>query len=142
MRKTIVLSGLAFCTILFFSCRPARDFIALLMVPVGDQGINIITIELAILKNPNDATAYYNRAILYTQVVDYEATINDLTKAISLTSERNNTSFSADIYFRRGDIHQRIGDSKRSIADYRKAADLYREQERSSEYEHTIKLIK
>jgi regulator of sirC expression with transglutaminase-like and TPR domain len=50
------------------------------MVPVGDQGINIITIELAILKNPNDATAYYNRAILYTQVVDYEAAINDLTK--------------------------------------------------------------
>lgn len=142
MRKTVVLSGLAFCIILFFSCRPVRNFIALLMIPVGDQGINIVTIELAILRNPNDTTAYYNRAILCSQGVDYEAAVSDLTKVISLNSERNNQRLNAGVYVKRGDIHQRVGDKERAIANYHKASDLYQEQGRYLEYERTIKLIK
>jgi tetratricopeptide (TPR) repeat protein len=142
MRKTIVLSGLAFCTILFFSCRTARNFIALLMVPVGDQGINIVTIELAILRNPNNVTAYYNRAVLYSQGVDYDAAIDDLTKVVSLNSERNNQRLNADVYVKRGDIYQKVGSREMAIADYHKAANLYQEQGEYLEYERTIKLIR
>jgi tetratricopeptide (TPR) repeat protein len=143
MYKTIVLGGLVFCTLLFLSYPSVRNFTSLLMVPVGDQGINIVTVELAILRNPNDATAYYNRAVLYSQSADYEAAIDDLTKAISLNSEITNHNFdTANLYFKRGSIYQEIGDSARAIADYHRAADLYWKQRKYPEYEYIMKLIK
>lgn len=143
MHKAVVLGGIVFCsTLLFFIYHPLSNFIALLMVPVGDQGINIISLELAILKDPNDVAAYYNRGVLYSQGIDYQAAIEDFTKVISLDSKKSDQIFSvADGYSKRGDVYRNLGDNKRAIADYQKAANLYREQGDHLAYEYMVKLI-
>lgn len=143
MYKTVISSGLIFCvTLLFFTYRPVTNFFALLMVPVGDQGINIVSLELAILKNPNDATAYYNRGTLYSQGIDDQAAIKDFTKVILLDSKESSQAFSAaDGYCERGDVYRRLGDNEKAIADYQRAAGLYHKQGKYSEYEYMAKLI-
>lgn len=124
MYKTVVLSGMIFCLVLlFFAYRPMKNFVALLMVPVGDQGLYIVRLELAILKQPNNPTAYYNRGILYSQGIDYQAAIRDFTKVISLDSKEHYQTFSvADGYRKRGEVYQSLGDKEKAISDYQRAA--------------------
>jgi tetratricopeptide (TPR) repeat protein len=143
MHRNIVLSGLIFCAVLLiFAYRPVRNFIGALLVPVGSEGINIITLELAILKNPNDASAYQGRGYLYSQGVDSQAAIEDFTKVISINSKDPNQPSAADGHRKRGDVYRVLRDYERAVLDYQKAAELYQEKEDQHGYQFTIDLIK
>ncbi len=112
------------------------------MVPVGEPRNNIVVLELAILREPNDAANYYNRGTLYSQGIDAQAAILDFTKVIGLNSKEPNQSFSAaDGYRKRGSIYQEVGDNRKAVVDYQRAAELYREQGKHLEYEYVIKLL-
>lgn len=112
------------------------------MVPVGDQGINIVSLELAILKNPNDATAYYNRGTLYNQELMSKPPSKILQKLFCLAPKNL-----AKFLVQRMAIVQGVMYTE-GLVTTRKLSQTIREQQtciikqgKYSEYEYMAKLI-
>ena len=66
----------------------------------------------AILRNPNDAKAYIERAGAYLNKREYDQVISDCNAAISLSPN------DAEAYCRRGDAHFNCGQYDQAIGDY------------------------
>ncbi|MGF1490105.1 MAG: tetratricopeptide repeat protein [Prochloraceae cyanobacterium] len=71
--------------------------------------------------DPDNASLYFYRAIIYTLMADDRLAKEDYTKAIAL-----NPNY-AQAYFNRGDFCLQLADISGAIQDYQKAADLYRQ---------------
>jgi tetratricopeptide (TPR) repeat protein len=71
-----------------------------------------------ILRDPNDATAYHNRAVAYGLAGDLDHAIADYTKAIDIAPN------SAAAYDNRGRAYASKGDYTRALADVIKAREL------------------
>jgi len=71
-----------------------------------------------ILRDPNDATAYHNRAVAYGLAGDIDHAIADYTKAIEIAPN------SAAAYDNRGRAYASKGDYTRALADVTKAREL------------------
>lgn len=83
----------------------------------------IVELTMGLAIKPNNAEAYYQRAIAY-QVLSYEEggnidlAIADFTKAVELKPNH------ADAYFNRGLAFQSKGDIERALSDYSKATEI------------------
>ena len=69
-------------------------------------------------KNPNDSTAYNNRAVARYELGDYKGAVKDYDKAISIDPDF------AVAYYNRGKAKYAIGDHKGAIKDYDKAISI------------------
>ena len=65
--------------------------------------------------NPNEADAYKQRGIAYTQAGDYQNAVQDFNHALSLSSTAQPK---AEIYARRGMVSYYMSDYAEAIADY------------------------
>jgi tetratricopeptide (TPR) repeat protein len=65
-----------------------------------------------------DAVAYNNRAILYSQINQYDSAIRDLTTAIEIDSK------DADLYFNRADVYMKKASWNEAINDLTQAISL------------------
>jgi tetratricopeptide (TPR) repeat protein len=72
----------------------------------------------AIRLNPNDASAYYNRALAYYYKNDYDKAISDYSEAIRLNPN------SAQAYGDRGAAYRHKNDYDKAISDYNEAIRL------------------
>ncbi len=73
----------------------------------------------AISIDPNDAEAYINRGVAYTNLRKYEEAISDYTKAISIDPN------DANAYCNRGNVFYLKGDCFNAKKDWEKAIELY-----------------
>jgi tetratricopeptide (TPR) repeat protein len=71
-----------------------------------------------ILAMPDNASAYYNRGLIYQYVGRHDTAIPDYTKAISLSR------FNPDAYYNRAIAYHHLGDLAQAIKDYTKAIEL------------------
>jgi tetratricopeptide (TPR) repeat protein len=71
-----------------------------------------------IQRDPNDATAYHNRAVAYGLAGNLERAIADYTKAIEIRPDN------ASAYENRGRAYASKGDYTRALADVMKASEL------------------
>ena len=81
-----------------------------------DRGTGEVLIKSCtgdIQRNPNDATAYYNRGIEYLLMHNFDLAIADITKTIELTRGRTTAHF-----LNRGAAYLGKGDHERAIADF------------------------
>jgi hypothetical protein len=95
-----------------------------------DLDRKIVDLGHAVALNPNNATAHYERALLYVRKRNYDYALNDLDRAISLNSGDGRP------YYVRAQILSRVKHEKqKSAVDFDKAiqldpvnADFYRKQ--------------
>jgi tetratricopeptide (TPR) repeat protein len=80
---------------------------------------NSIRLEYKIRKNPNDITAYYNRAVLRRECNDNQGALEDFTQVIKIDPDK------ASAYHQRGRLRHRLGDRKGAIKDYQRAIEIY-----------------
>jgi len=68
--------------------------------------------------NPNDASAYYNRGLAYSNLGNYKLAILNYDRAIELNPK------DADAYYNRGNAYSRLGNSSYANQDLKMAAKL------------------
>ena len=68
--------------------------------------------------NPQMSSAYYNRALIYADIGEYDMAIKDYNSVINLDPE------DAGAYSSRGEAYWHKGESDNAIADYSKAIEL------------------
>jgi tetratricopeptide (TPR) repeat protein len=68
--------------------------------------------------NPNDASAYYNRGLAYSNLGNYKLAILNYDRAIELNPK------DADAYYNRGNAYSRLGNSSYAKEDWKIAAKL------------------
>ena len=68
--------------------------------------------------NPKDASAYYNRGIIYENLSKYQSALNDYVKAIEL--DPNYVS----AYNTRGNVYSKLGLNRKALEDFNKAIQL------------------
>lgn len=73
----------------------------------------------AIKLDPQNANAFYQRALAYLGMNDYKAAVADLDQAIAL-----GFSQPGEAYFQRGHAYEQMGDNERALADYDQAIAL------------------
>jgi tetratricopeptide (TPR) repeat protein len=83
-----------------------------------DPQVRIKVCSDIIQRDPNDATAYHNRAVAYGANGEIDRAIADYTKAIELTPDN------AAAYDNRGRAYASKGDYTHAIADVTKASEL------------------
>jgi tetratricopeptide (TPR) repeat protein len=71
-----------------------------------------------ILVMPDNASAYYNRGLIYQYVGRHDMAIPDYTKAIGLSR------FNPDAYYNRAIAYHHLGDLAQAIRDYTRAIEL------------------
>ncbi|MCX5700473.1 MAG: tetratricopeptide repeat protein [Candidatus Omnitrophica bacterium] len=87
-----------------------------------EKSYNEMQIELttkAISNNPNDVSAYYQRAGIYHEQGELDLALIDYNKVIELKPD-----FSTLVYCGRGDVYTLKGDFDKAIADYSKAIEM------------------
>ncbi|MEI7898118.1 MAG: tetratricopeptide repeat protein, partial [bacterium] len=67
-----------------------------------------------ISKNPRCARAYYNRAVMYNEMTEYEKALTDLTEGIKYDS---NDARGLNLYTSRSLIHQKLGNYPSALND-------------------------
>lgn len=72
----------------------------------------------AIMLNPQNAEAYFNRGNVYDELGDYKQAVTDYNKAIKLNP------IYADAYLNRGFAYNNLGKLNKAVADIKKAAKL------------------
>ncbi len=80
------------------------------------EAINLYA--LAIEKDPEFIDAYYNRAIVYFTLREYDKALADLNRVIEKRPDM------ALAYASRGSVYDRLGDNLNALKDYKKAAQL------------------
>ncbi|NJP19470.1 MAG: tetratricopeptide repeat protein, partial [Hydrococcus sp. CRU_1_1] len=90
----------------------------------------------ALKLNPNDATAYYNRGLLYANQQKWELALADYNQALQL-----NPNY-ANAYYNRGIVRYQMGDRQGSIQDLQKSAELFYQQGNMSLYQQAIDVLK
>ena len=68
--------------------------------------------------NPNDASAYYNRGLAYSNLGNYKLAILNYDRAIEINRK------DADAYYNRGNAYSRLGNSTYANQDWKMAAKL------------------
>jgi tetratricopeptide (TPR) repeat protein/S1-C subfamily serine protease len=91
--------------------------------------------DKAIAINPKYADAYYNQGITHYALEDYPKAIADFDKAIAINSEH------ANAYFNRGLTYAKAGDIQQAKQNLQTAAQLFRQQERTADYEQVIQIL-
>ena len=86
----------------------------------GDAAFADFTKAISI--DPNESEAYYNRGIIYDDRKDYQKSIADYDKYISLNT--NNIAFLSDGYQNRGIAYYNIGNYDRAVKDLTSAIEL------------------
>ncbi len=101
-----------------------------------------ITLEQdwAIMKNPNDAAAFYNRGTLHYSSGRTEEAIADFTEVIRINpTDPNAFPSTVGAYSQRGRLYHRLGDKKqKALADYHKAAEICKQQKDNFCYERAL----
>jgi hypothetical protein len=77
----------------------------------------------AILLNPSDADAYFNRGCAYGEAGEYEETIADFSKAIVLRPD------DADAYYARGCAYAEKGEVDKAVSDLERCIELSTDRE-------------
>ncbi len=100
-----------------------------------------ITLEQdwAIMKNPNDAAAFYNRRTLRYSSGRTEEAIADFTEVIRI-NPRDPNAFPSIVgaYSRRGQLYHRLGNKQKALADYHKVAEICKQQKDNFCYERAL----
>ncbi|VXD23696.1 putative Tetratricopeptide repeat protein [Planktothrix serta PCC 8927] len=89
----------------------------------------------AIQLNPNYAEAYTSRGNVYYYLKDYEKAIYDYNQAIQLNPN------DAEAYYNRGHVYANIGNEETAISDFQKSAQLYKQQEKTADYQDALNRI-
>ncbi len=87
---------------------------------VGDHDMAFADYADALKKNPNNAAAYFNRAVLNFKLKRYEEALEDFTVAVSI--DRND----AETYRGRGQALERLERYREAAADYTRALQIDR----------------
>ncbi len=103
---------------------------------LGDRQAAIEDYNQVIRINPKDADAYNRRGIDRRALGDNQGAIEDYTQAIRINA------LDANAYYNRGLARRKLGEKQAAIEDYRKAADLYKQQEKESDYQDALNQIK
>ncbi|MEW5859326.1 MAG: tetratricopeptide repeat protein, partial [Cyanobacteriota bacterium] len=103
---------------------------------MGDIEEAIADYDQAIQRDPNNAAAYYNRAIARQQIGNPQAAIDDYSEAISISPKF------AKAYGNRGLIRYETGDARGAIQDLQAAAELFSEQGLSADYQKALQLLR
>ncbi|TAG90835.1 MAG: tetratricopeptide repeat protein [Oscillatoriales cyanobacterium] len=102
---------------------------------LGRKQEAIADYDRAIGLDSNDAIAYNNRGIVKYDLGKKEEAIADYDRAIQL-----NSNF-AIAYYNRGLANSALGKKEEAIADYQKAADLFKKQNKTTDYEKVLNQI-
>ena len=78
----------------------------------------ILDFDKAILLNPKNLNAYFNRANAKNILRDYQGALRDLNKVIELDSSYKKT------YFRRAGVYEKLNEKEKALSDYTKYIDL------------------
>jgi tetratricopeptide (TPR) repeat protein len=81
-------------------------------------GEAIKTFSSCIRLMPDNASAYYNRGLIYQYIGRHDVAIPNYTKAIDLSR------FNPDAYYNRAVAYHHLGDLARAIEDYTRAIEL------------------
>lgn len=122
--KIKILSGLA--VVLFVLLNPCK----------ANYWREFLELNLKISRKPNDAWAYYNRAVVLRECGDNFGAIADLNQVIKINSN------DANAYYQRGRLHEREENTQQAIVDLKKAADIYQGKGDTYGYEYTLDEIK
>ena len=95
----------------------------------------ILDYNQAILINPNNPKAYYNRGLAYNRLGKSLQAVEDYSKAIQF-----NLNF-ADAYHNRGVTQFKLEEQEKGIADLIKAAELFRQQGNTDRAETSLNTI-
>ena len=76
------------------------------------------TLDLFIKNNPQNGTAFYNRACLYASKGELDRALKDYTEAIRINSEN------ADAYYNRGMIRVKLNNYDLAVQDFQKVITL------------------
>ena len=83
------------------------------------EDLELAPLDAAIKASPQDAEAYYNRALFHDERGDYNLAISDYSEAIRFNSKY------AEAYHSRGTVYYYKHEEDRAIADYNEAIQLY-----------------
>ncbi|MBI5360900.1 MAG: tetratricopeptide repeat protein [Planctomycetes bacterium] len=84
----------------------------------GNSKVSMSVLDKIIELKPDDAEAYFNRAVAKDELADYKGAMADYDKAIEIDPN------CADAYSNRSAIKYTRGDYKGAISDYGKAIEL------------------
>lgn len=90
----------------------------------------------AIILNPNNANAYYNRGLLFRELGDALSAVLDFDRALQLNPRY------ANAYFHRAGARYGIGDESGTIQDLQLAAKLFQLQGDTKGYQQAQNLIR
>ncbi|NET62626.1 MAG: tetratricopeptide repeat protein [Symploca sp. SIO2E6] len=86
--------------------------------------------------SPEDAQAYYNRGVAYSDRGELDKAITDFTQALEINPE------DADVYYNRGIAYSKLVDKQKGIQDFQKAAKLYAERGDTANQQEVLELLK
>jgi tetratricopeptide (TPR) repeat protein len=81
-----------------------------------DEAIKVFSSCIRVM--PDNASAYYNRGLIYQYIGRHDMAIPDYTKAIDLSR------FNPDAYYNRAVAYHHLGDLAGAIKDYTRAIEL------------------
>lgn len=104
-------------------CKPGEDYLTQLddaFAAYDFEGV-VVAATCMIEADPTDAFLYYDRAIGYYELGDYDAAIDDLTQAIEAAPLED---FAADALLLRGGTYFEMGNQDQALADMVRAIQL------------------
>jgi Tetratricopeptide repeat. len=87
-----------------------------------DYGCKIDAASKRVAANTNDSEAFYDRAYAYYQQGNYDLSVDDYTRYISMKPDK--IEYLADGYAGRGDAYRKKGNSTLAFADYNRAISI------------------
>lgn len=121
----------------------AYDDLAIIATSTGDNAQAtdyhnqaIADYDAAIALKPDHAKAYYNRALAHNRMGNNAAAIADYNASIEY-----NPNF-AEAYFNRGITHYNLGDTDQAIVNLNQAAQLFSQQNQTTNRDQALEIIK